>query len=466
MAKNSLLILYVILLQVSLMSCCAAELGLDTFQKFVNGQIPIKEATMSRKLFKADGKLMNEEWWRFAYQDGTWFVQRLMPGTNDASKLVPTTDHHICGASFSDVWVVSDENLHWVRKDMAAGSVPDEYGEFSRGLLNGALSLGLPRQTEIQTIQDSVIQWDGLKFTAIVNNYSTNGHITGTSPVTGMLILGSNGLPASCELPAMGISPAATLTYEYAPNTKGIPKIFARKSPGGTLCFEFLSLQLGSNDLSSTGGYVPSQFSETNYERHTTVWLKKKSYFLKKGILESSSELPPTPKLGDPSPPLHAQGWLNTTNSLALADLRGKVVLLDVWAMWCPSCVEALPDTQAISEKYKDQGLAVIGVNMDEKNGKLETFLKKHKVTFPIMVDEVEKPNDTEYEALPTLFVKDHKPIYPVQEETFVTCASFGSEGGIPKYILINKSGNLAWISTNGERPTDTQIQQLLKSSD
>jgi thiol-disulfide isomerase/thioredoxin len=449
----------------SFISCYAAESGLDAFQNFVNGKIPIKEATMSRKVFKADGKLMNEEWWRFGYQDGTWFVQRLMPATNDPSKLIPRENNHVCGASFSDVWVVSDENLHLVRKDMVAGSVPDNYGVFYRSLMFSAVSLGLPRKAGIRTFEDSAIQWDGLKFTSAANKYSTNGSLVSVVPRSGVLKLGDNGLPVSCDLPPTENFRGATVTYKYATTNSGIPSGFIYKNSNlQESCYEFLSLQLGSNDLSDTGGYVPSQFSTKNARRETTVWLEDKSYYLNNGKLKPSFESPSV-ELGEPAPALHGIAWFNVTNSLMMSELRGKVILLDFWATFCPPCVKALPETQAVFERYKDQGLAVIGVNLDTEKEKIEAFVKSHKITFPVMMDEVFKPEDPGYDAFPTTFVKDHKPLYPVEDESFVTADSYGPEGGIPEYILVDKLGILVWKSHDGEMPADSQIQQLLKSN-
>jgi thiol-disulfide isomerase/thioredoxin len=50
---------------------------------------------------------------------------------------------------------------------------------------------------------------------------------------------------------------------------------------------------------------------------------------------------------------------------VSLADLKGKVVLVDFWATWCPPCVAAMPTLQRLSEKYKDSGFVILGVNVD-----------------------------------------------------------------------------------------------------
>src|SRR5262245_34437364 len=51
---------------------------------------------------------------------------------------------------------------------------------------------------------------------------------------------------------------------------------------------------------------------------------------------------------------------------LKLADLRGKVVLLDFWATWCVPCVKSIPDLNALYLEHKDQGFAVVGLAVDD----------------------------------------------------------------------------------------------------
>jgi len=81
---------------------------LATFQKFVNGEVPVKEAVVYRELSKTNGTVLNREWWRLGYQNDTWFVQRLIPVATNSSHLVPRDA--ICGASFAQLWTVSEIN--------------------------------------------------------------------------------------------------------------------------------------------------------------------------------------------------------------------------------------------------------------------------------------------------------------------------------------------------------------------
>jgi len=70
-----------------------------------------------------------------------------------------------------------------------------------------------------------------------------------------------------------------------------------------------------------------------------------------------------------------------------LSDYAGKVVLLDFWATWCGPCRGAIPWLIELSEKYKADGLAVIGVSMDEEGwSAVKPFMEKMKITYPILL--------------------------------------------------------------------------------
>ena len=86
-----------------------------------------------------------------------------------------------------------------------------------------------------------------------------------------------------------------------------------------------------------------------------------------------------------------ATGWLNTA-PLAAADLRGKVVLIDFWTFDCVNCRNALPYVRAWAEKYKDQGLVVIGVHTPEFTFEQDVDNVRRaaaamNVTYPIALD-------------------------------------------------------------------------------
>jgi len=82
---------------------------------------------------------------------------------------------------------------------------------------------------------------------------------------------------------------------------------------------------------------------------------------------------------------------LKTTKdkSVTLSDLKGKVVVVDFWATWCPPCRLSLPHIQKLSEdkdKFKE-GLRVLAVNAREGKDKIDPFLEKNKYTFAVPMD-------------------------------------------------------------------------------
>lgn len=73
--------------------------------------------------------------------------------------------------------------------------------------------------------------------------------------------------------------------------------------------------------------------------------------------------------------------------TLRLADLRGKVVLVNFWATWCPPCLEEIPAFVHFYKQYADKGVMVVGVNyMDQSTPEeLARFIAKHQINYPIL---------------------------------------------------------------------------------
>jgi cytochrome c-type biogenesis protein len=89
-----------------------------------------------------------------------------------------------------------------------------------------------------------------------------------------------------------------------------------------------------------------------------------------------------------PAPDYQARR-LGTDDEVRLADLQGEVVLLNTWATWCKPCKEEMPDFEALHERYRPDGLRVIGVNTDEGRGdaRVAHFVEQIGVTFEIWRD-------------------------------------------------------------------------------
>nr|WP_028594444.1 TlpA disulfide reductase family protein [Paenibacillus assamensis] len=76
--------------------------------------------------------------------------------------------------------------------------------------------------------------------------------------------------------------------------------------------------------------------------------------------------------------------------SIKLSDYRGKKVILNMWATWCPPCRVEMPDMQKIYDNYKDENVTILAVNMTqtEKNvDNIPTFLDEMGITFPVALD-------------------------------------------------------------------------------
>jgi thiol-disulfide isomerase/thioredoxin len=94
--------------------------------------------------------------------------------------------------------------------------------------------------------------------------------------------------------------------------------------------------------------------------------------------------------------------------SLSSADWRGKVVLVNFWATWCPPCRAEIPDLIVLQEKYRDQ-LVILGISEDEGSvDGVRRFVAEHKINYPIVMSTPElRKLFPPVMALPTTFVLD-----------------------------------------------------------
>lgn len=92
-----------------------------------------------------------------------------------------------------------------------------------------------------------------------------------------------------------------------------------------------------------------------------------------------------------------------------LSALRGKIVVVNFWATWCPPCRKEMPDLDAIYNQYKSEGLVILSIS-DETMEKVAPFIQKTAYTPPVLLDPGRKVNEAFHvEGIPQSFVFDRK---------------------------------------------------------
>jgi cytochrome c biogenesis protein CcmG/thiol:disulfide interchange protein DsbE len=90
---------------------------------------------------------------------------------------------------------------------------------------------------------------------------------------------------------------------------------------------------------------------------------------------------------GHPMAPAFSLQRLDGSGPLSLADLRGRPVVVNFWASWCGPCKGEAPALQATSERYRKQGLVVLGIDLEDLKQDAQHFVKRFGVTYPIVRD-------------------------------------------------------------------------------
>lgn len=100
----------------------------------------------------------------------------------------------------------------------------------------------------------------------------------------------------------------------------------------------------------------------------------------------SGDEAPASP--GYESAPSFTLKDLNGEN-VSLSDFKGKMVILDFWATWCPPCVAEIPHFIELYEQYKDQGFAMVGISLDREGvDVVKSFVQKYGINYPILMSD------------------------------------------------------------------------------
>ena len=91
--------------------------------------------------------------------------------------------------------------------------------------------------------------------------------------------------------------------------------------------------------------------------------------------------------------------------SVRLSQLKGNVVLLNVWATWCGPCRMELPIVQKMYDRYSDRNFVVLAINIDADRRRIEPFLKRYNLSLPIYYAEPEEAGAMTEAGIPSTFI-------------------------------------------------------------
>ena len=97
-------------------------------------------------------------------------------------------------------------------------------------------------------------------------------------------------------------------------------------------------------------------------------------------------------------------------NLVSLRSFPGKIVVYDFWAVWCGPCVDSLPFFQELEDRYRDEGLVVVGLHVDDNVPSVEevqAFLDEHGAKYVNLLSTVEADEAFRVFAMPTTYITD-----------------------------------------------------------
>src|SRR6266567_5261016 len=129
-------------------------------------------------------------------------------------------------------------------------------------------------------------------------------------------------------------------------------------------------------------------------------------------VLALAAPLPASAMIrkGDPAPPFKVVS--TSGQSIALANYKGYVLVLDFFATWCPPCREAIPHLVELNGKYNKQGLQVLGLSADEDGEKVvREFVAEKRITYPVALASESLMTDYGLRSIPTMFIINKKGV-------------------------------------------------------
>jgi len=159
-------------------------------------------------------------------------------------------------------------------------------------------------------------------------------------------------------------------------------------------------------------------------------------YFIFKDVSLQNEPTTVPAQANYPAPELTLTDLDGITHSLA--DYHGQVVLVNLWATWCPPCKEEMPTLETYYNKYKEEGFTIIAVNDGDPTPDVIQFTKDYELTFPVWLD----------------------PTYIATEQAFKTL-------NLPSSFVIDKSGiiKLQWVGEINRQTLEKFVTPIIKEN-
>ena len=140
--------------------------------------------------------------------------------------------------------------------------------------------------------------------------------------------------------------------------------------------------------LDTVSGAAIGRIRYYNFVRRASVLSGTVSLFLMLSGCYGGSR---PPHIGTAAPGFTVQ---DSDRKVSLDELRGKVVVLNFWATWCPPCIEEMPSLVQMQQKMKVKGVEVLAISVDADRGAYQDFLKAHNVDLLTVRDADQKSNN------------------------------------------------------------------------
>ncbi len=121
---------------------------------------------------------------------------------------------------------------------------------------------------------------------------------------------------------------------------------------------------------------------------------------------------------------------------VSLAALRGQVILVNLWATWCPPCKKEMPELESFYKKHKDDGFTIVAINDGDPTADVVQFVNDYRLTFPVWLD----------------------PTYVATERAFKTL-------NLPSSYVINREGKvvLSWLGGINRKNLEKYVTPVIE---